>query len=122
MLLKIRLHAAGNLTIYYHVNLGTSFDGRCCRFLDVEYGLLRKRVLAGGTEDEILAWCFEQGKRPNEEQVLVWNKFMLKRGCAMEDEGSAQELERHKHRVAWRTAATPSHSTITTEVDEGRKP
>ena len=57
---------------------------------------MRERVLRGGSDDEILAWCFEHGKRPTDEQVLIWNKFMLKRGWCDEDDGSTQELERYK--------------------------
>ena len=34
----------------------------------------------GGTDDEILAWCFQNGTRPSEEQIEIWNGFMLKRG------------------------------------------
>ena len=64
MLHKIRLHAAGVLRADYHANLGTGFDGRCCRFIGVEYSALRDRVLEGGTDDEILGWCFELGTRP----------------------------------------------------------
>jgi hypothetical protein len=79
MLHKIRLHDAGHLRADYHANLGTG-DGWCCRFLGVEYALLRERVFAGGTDGEILAGCFERGERPNDEQILIWNKFMLKRG------------------------------------------
>ncbi len=58
MLDKIRLHAGGQLSADYHANLGSGFDGRCCRFLDVDYAALRDRVLAGGTNDETLlaAW------------------------------------------------------------------
>jgi len=37
---------------------------------------------------------FEHGTRPNEEQILVWNKFMLKRAWRDEDDGSTQEVER----------------------------
>ena len=38
------------------------------------------RVLAGGTDEEILAWCFELGRRPSEEDIEIWNEFMIKRG------------------------------------------
>ena len=57
---------------------------------------MRERVQKSGTDDEVLAWCFEQGTRPNDEQILIWNKFMLKRGWRDEDDGSTQELERYK--------------------------
>jgi hypothetical protein len=122
MLDKIRLHDAGALRADYHANPGSGFDGRCCRFLGTEYPALRERVLAGGTDDEILAWCFTQVKRPNDEQVLVWNKFMLKRGWRDEDDGSNQELERYKASsgLAHRTDIITFFDFY--EVDEGRKP
>jgi gluconokinase len=96
MLDKIRLHAAGTLAADYHENLGQGFDGRCTRFLRVDYPALRERVLRGGTDEKILNWCFAQGRRPSDEEVLTWNKFMLKRGCRDEDDGSTQELESYK--------------------------
>ena len=47
MLNKIHLHAAGALRADFHANLCSGFDGRCCRFLGVEYAVLRQRLLAG---------------------------------------------------------------------------
>ena len=122
MLHKIRLRAAGKLRTDFHANLGSGFDGRCCRFLGVTYSTVRDRVLAGGTDDEILAWCFTNGTRPSEEPILIWNKFMLKRGWRDEDDGSIQELERYKA-----SSGLAHRSDIHTffdyyEVDEGRKP
>ena len=122
MLHKIRLYAAGKLRADFHPNLGSGFDGRCCRFLAVEYAALRDRVLAGGTDDEILAWCFARGMRPDAEQVLVWNKFMEKRGWRDEDDGSTQELEQYKA-----ASGLGDRKDLLTffdyyEVDEGRKP
>ena len=122
MLDKIRLHAAGRLRDDFHSNLGEGFDGRCCRFLGVEYPKLCQRVLAGGTEDEILAWCFSSGACPNEEQILVWNSFMLKRGWRDEDDGATQKLESSKA-----SSGLANRTDIVTffdyfEVDEGRKP
>ena len=122
MLHKIRLRAAGTLPADYHANLGIGFDGRCCRFLGVEYAALRERAVAGGTDDEILLWCFERGKRPGEEQVLIWNKFMMKRGWRDEDDGSTRELQKYKA-----GSGLADRDDILTffdyyEVDEGRKP
>ncbi|HTV42530.1 MAG TPA: DUF5069 domain-containing protein [Candidatus Sulfotelmatobacter sp.] len=78
MLDKIRLHAQGKLPSDY--NRGMGFDGRCIRFLHVDYDTLVKRTLLGGTDEEILEWCFQNGRRPGEEDILVWNAFMTKRG------------------------------------------
>src|SRR5205085_8423594 len=65
MLDKIRLHARGELGADYHENLGsaTSLDGVCCNFLRMKYDELRERVLQGGSDEEILEWCFEKGRR-----------------------------------------------------------
>jgi hypothetical protein len=67
MLDKIRLHARGKLHEDYHKNLGAqrAADGACCNFLRVHYRDLRERVLQSGTDEEILNWCFENGRRPN---------------------------------------------------------
>jgi gluconokinase len=80
MLDKIRLHAAGKLPPDYHHNLGIGFDGRCCLFLGVEYTALKARVLAGGTDGEVLAWGHEQGGARTDDQCNIWNRFMMKIG------------------------------------------
>jgi hypothetical protein len=93
MLDKIRLHAQGRLPADY--NRGTGFDGRVCRFLRVEYPTVVERALSGGSDEEILAWCFAQGRKPNEEEIFIFNAFLTKRGW--QDDGSA-ELEAMKHK------------------------
>ncbi len=79
---KIRLRAKGELPEEYHANMGIprSADGMCLNFLRVNYDELRERVLQGGSDDEILEWCFEKGRRLNEGDLLVWNEFMTKFG------------------------------------------
>jgi gluconokinase len=49
-------------------------------FLRVNYDDLRERVPEGGSDEEILEWCFENGRRLNEDDLLVWNEFMSKFG------------------------------------------
>jgi hypothetical protein len=82
MLDKIRLHARGELGQEYHKNMGSpqSADGVCTNFLRVNYDDLRARVLEGGTDEEILEWCFEKGRRLNEGDLVVWNNFIAKFG------------------------------------------
>lgn len=95
MLDKIRLKAAGRLPSDYFTGTAnrTHFDARCTRFLRINYESLVQRVLQGGTDEEILAWCFEQGYRPSADEIEIWNEFMMKRGWR--DAGSG-ELERAK--------------------------
>jgi len=78
MLDKIRLHEAGQLPDDY--NLGWGFDDRVCSFLQVQYNNVVQRTLEGGTDEEILEWCFTAGRRPSEEEILIFNHFMMKRG------------------------------------------
>ncbi len=125
MIDKVRLQAAGRLREEYLVNLGSAFDGRCCRFLGVTYEELCRYVLAGNgmaTDEAVFAWCCEQGTQPSEEQVLVWNKFMLKRGWRDEDDGSTQELETYKAASGLAHRADLLTFFDYYEVDESRRP
>jgi hypothetical protein len=80
MLDKIRLHARGDLPEPYYNNLGREFDGHCLAFLHIQYATLRERVLAGGSDEEILEWCFTSGRRPNAGEIDIFNGFMQKAG------------------------------------------
>lgn len=121
MLDKIRLRAEGKLSPDYHDNLGTGFDGRCIRFLGVSYPALCERVSQGGSDEEILNWCFKTGRKPSEEEVLIWNSFLRKRGWRDEADGVTQELENYKSKsgMAHRTDIQTFFDYY--EVDEGRR-
>jgi len=80
MLDKIRLMAAGELHTELHANLGKGFDERIATFLGVDYNAICARIVEGGSDEEVLEWCFQSGQRPNEEQIEIWNGFMTKRG------------------------------------------
>lgn len=122
MLDKIRLHAAGKLPEEYVANLGDAqqnvLDGRCCRFLGVPHAAIRERTLAGGTDEEILAWVHARGTPHTDEECHIWNRFILKLGWR--DERSAVLPERIR-------ASGLEGKTIETiidhiEYDEGRDP
>ncbi|HZP59110.1 MAG TPA: DUF5069 domain-containing protein [Opitutaceae bacterium] len=93
MLDKIRLHAGGKLPPEYVANLGEAhpvvFDARCCRFLGVKYTDLRERTLAGGSDEDILAWAHARGTPRSDEECEIWNAFMMKRGWR---DGGAERL------------------------------
>lgn len=80
---KIRLHARGELPHGYHLGViegKRTFDDRICHFLGITFPDLSARVLQGGSDEEILDWCFETGRRPDAEQIEIFNGFMSKRG------------------------------------------
>ena len=92
MLAKIRLYAKGRLWEELHNNLGKGSDASCASFLHVNYEDLKARVLEGGTDEEILMWCQEQGRPLNDTDKLVWNAFYSKLGW--NDQTSAMLLKR----------------------------
>lgn len=80
MLDKIRLHAVGKLPEAYLANLGEKMDGVCVRFLGVDYEALKKVTIAGASDEEAWAWCIKNGKAHTEEEMIIWNAFMMKHG------------------------------------------
>ncbi len=98
MLDKIRLKAKGALPSEYKT--GTKewydFDSRCTRFLGVSYPSLKKRALQGGSDLEILKWCFKEGRKPSKEEIEIWNTFMSKRGW---NDGTSAGIEEGKQKA-----------------------
>ena len=84
MLDKIRLAAAGKLPEGWQPMRGMlkgSFDWRCCQFLKLDYAAIEAETLKGDkTDEEILEWVYSQTRRPSEDEIEVWNSFMIKRG------------------------------------------
>jgi gluconokinase len=82
MLDKIRMHLSGELDSDYQPNFGTpgTADGTSCNFLRIHHRDLVERVKQGGSDEEILEWCFEKGRRLNEGDLFVWNGFASKLG------------------------------------------
>jgi Domain of unknown function (DUF5069) len=119
MLDKIRLHAKGELPSDYHVNLGKGFDEKCVRFLRVNYDELVERVKQGGTDEEILQWCFSVGRKPNEDEIYVWNEFMRKRGW---DDEVSETLKRRKAEAGMTDRADIQTAFQFIDADEGRLP
>ena len=119
MLDKIRAHEKKELPPDYHANLGRGFDEFCTTFLNVHYHDVVRRVKEGGSDEEILWWCFDNGRRPSENEIYIWNEFMRKRGW---NDEITETLNRRK-----KEAGMAGRSEIDTmfafiDVDEGRSP
>ncbi len=119
MIAKIRLHAAGLLPQEYHEDRGGGFDGRCVRFLGVEYDALKEEVLRGEASDEVLLeWCFEKGRRPTQEEIEIWNGFLMKRGWR---DGARGILRRRLEEAGLGESELPIETMFDfIDVDEGR--
>ena len=121
MLDKIRMKAAGELPSGYFAGVAdpTHFDARCTRFLGVNYDELVKRTLQGGSDEEILEWCFERGRGPSEEDIEIWNAFILKRGWR--DAGS-EELAASKEEAGFGDRDDVQTWIDLHDAEEGRRP
>ncbi len=120
MLDKIRLHAKGELPEDYHKNLGLprSADGALCNFLRVHYRDLRERVLQGGSDEEILQWCFENGRKPNEGDLFLWNAFASKIGFR---DFASETLAEQKKKAGVSDRADIMTMPDMMDFEEGRK-
>ena len=119
MLDKIRAHERGELPGDYVPNLGKGFDGRCVRFLGVAYEDVVRRANEGGSDEEVLQWAFENGHRPSEEELEIWNEFMRK--CGWNDDVT-EMLERRKMEGGLSDRADLQTMFQFIDADEGREP
>lgn len=117
MLDKIRLQARGELPADYHENLGKGFDEKCVTFLGINYDQLADYVKRGGSDEEILQWCFSVGRKPSESEVYIWNEFMRKRGW--KDEVS-ETLKRRKKEAGMSDRSDIETAFQFIDADEGR--
>ncbi len=98
-------------------NLGKGFDASCTGFLRLPYEALVARVHEGGSDDEILTWCFQRGHHPSEEEIFVWNEFMRKRGW---DDEITPTLAKRKADEGWANRADIATMFQFIDADEGR--
>src|SRR5256885_13722193 len=77
MLDKIRAHEKNELPPDYQPNLGRGFDQFCSKFLHVHYHDVASRMKEGGSDEEILGWCFDKGRLQPEYEIYVWNELTL---------------------------------------------
>jgi uncharacterized protein DUF5069 len=117
MLDKIRLHARGELPEDYQPNLGKGFDAKCCAFLHLDYGDLAERVRQGATDEELLEWAFTAGRRPNDDEITMWNEFMRKFGWR---DQAAEIVARRKREAGMENRAEIETMFQFIDADEGR--
>ena len=90
---KIRLRHKGLIPDYNY--LTTGFDKYLLDSLALKGEELERRVLQGGTDDELLAWVKANGKSLSEAETRMWNMKVL----AGEPKDEAAK-ERFKARLA----------------------
>ena len=119
---KIRLRHAGQIQDYNYITVG--FDKYLIDFLGIDATAFEQRVLAGGTDEDLLAWVRGNGRKPLDQEVVQWSQGLLAAGP--KDEAARQRFHERLEEIATkRGVSISSLPSVTTwadviELDEGR--
>jgi hypothetical protein len=119
---KIRLRNEGKIQDYNYVTVG--FDKYLIDFLQIDPKVFEQRVLAGGADEELLAWVKANSRKPSDQEIAQWSQGLLSSGP--KDDAARQRFQGRLQEVATKRAvAVSSLPSISTwadviEIDEGR--
>lgn len=119
---KIRMRHAGQIQDYNYITVG--FDKYLLEFLQLKGEDFEKRVLQGGTDEEIAAWVKTQAGPLTDEDLRQWNDRILTGGP--KDDPARQRFQGRLAEVAAKRGIPvdklPSATTWADiiELDEGR--
>ncbi|MGQ0557114.1 MAG: DUF5069 domain-containing protein [Nitrospiraceae bacterium] len=119
---KIRLRNAGHIPDYNYITVG--FDRYLADFLGIDAKSFEQRVLAGGTDEELLAWVMVNGRKPLDQEIAEWSKTLLASGP--KDDAARRRFQDRLQAIAnKRGVAVSSLPAVTTwadviELDEER--
>jgi len=119
---KIRLRHAGKIQDYNYLTVG--FDKHLLDLLGVKSDDLERRVLDGGTDDEILAWVRAAARPVSDEETRQFNERILA-GGPKDDAARQRFAGRLRDIAAKRGVAVESLPPVCTwadviELDEER--
>jgi hypothetical protein len=75
---KIRLRTAGQIQGITHITVG--FDKYLIDFLQIDPKSFEQLVLAGGTDEELLAWVKANSRKPSDQEIAQWSQGLLSSG------------------------------------------
>ena len=119
---KIRLRNAGHIQDYNYLTVG--FDKHLIDFLKIDPHAFETRVLAGGSDEELLAWIHERAQPRTPEEKAQWSHSLL--SSRPKDDAARQRFQSRLHEIAVKRGvavdALPSVSTWADviELDENR--
>jgi hypothetical protein len=119
---KIRLRNAGQIQDYNYMTVG--FDKYLVDFLGIDAMVFERLVLAGGTDEELLAWVKANGKPVTEAEIRLFSRNLLK-AEPKDDDARRRFLGRLEEVATKRGVPVASLPPVTTwadviELDEGR--
>ena len=119
---KIRLRHGGKIQDYNYITVG--FDKYLVDFLQIDPKSFEQRVLAGGTDEELLAWVREHSRKPSDQEIAQWSQGLL--SSEPKDAAARQRFQGRLQEIATKrgvpVAALPAVSTWADaiELDEER--
>ena len=93
---KIRLRHAGQIQDYNYITVG--FDKYLIDFLGIDVKAFEQRVLADGTDEELLAWVKVNGRKPSEQEIAEWSQGLLASGT--KDDAARQRFQGRLQEIA----------------------
>ena len=101
---KIRLRNAGLIQDYNYITVG--FDKHLIDFLRIDPKAFESRVLAGGSDDELLAWTQAHGQSRTPDEIAQWNHILL--SSRPKGDAARQRFEGRLHDIAAKRGVTVS--------------
>ena len=111
---KIRLRHAGQIQDYNYLTVG--FDKYLIDFLGIDAQAFEQRVLAGGTDDDLLAWVQSNGRPSTPGQIEQWSRLLL--AAKPKDEEASKRYQSRLQDIASKRRVPVSALTpVTTWAD-----
>ena len=119
---KIRLRHEGKIQEYNYITVG--FDKFLIEFLQIDPKTFEQRVLAGGTDEDLLGWVKANSRKPSEQEIAQWSQGLLSSGP--KDDAARQRFQGRLQDIATKrgvlvSSLPPVHTWADViELDEER--
>lgn len=119
---KIKLRNARQIQDYNYITVG--FDKYLVDFLAIDPKAFEEKVLAGGTDEQLLAWVVANSKPHSHEEIAQWSQGLLSSGP--KDDGTRARFQGRLDEIAKKRGVPVSSLPPATtwadaiELDEGR--
>jgi hypothetical protein len=119
---KVRLRHAGKIQDYNYITVG--FDKYLIDFLQIDVKAFEQQVLAGGSDEVLLAWVKANGGKHSDQEIAQWSQGLLTGGP--KDDAVRQRFEGRVQAIATKrgvpvTSLPTAHTWVDIiEIDEGR--
>ena len=101
---KIRLRHEGKIQEYNYITVG--FDKFLIEFLQIDPKTFEQRVLAGGADEELLAWVKANSRKPSEQEIAQWSQDLLSSGP--KDDAARQRFQGRLQDIATKRGVSVS--------------